>query len=102
MPKISPESAEALPQVALRLFENGRVTLPVDMRRQLDVEKGDTLFARLEDGEIRIWTRKSALRRLQASLRELAPEGVSLVDEMIAERRREAALEAADAEDDLP
>jgi hypothetical protein len=47
----------------------------------------------LDDGELRLATRREAIKRAQRLLRQYVPEGVSLVDELIAERRREAALE---------
>jgi hypothetical protein len=51
------------------------------------------LFARLEEGEIKLLTPQAAMRRAQAIVRQFVPEGVSLVDELIADRRREAARE---------
>jgi hypothetical protein len=45
---------------------------------------------------------KSAIRRLQALVRATVPEDVSLVDELIAERRKEALREAAELEAPLP
>jgi hypothetical protein len=42
--------------------------------------------------------RAAALRRLRALVREKVPEGVSLVDELIAERRDEARREEAELE----
>jgi hypothetical protein len=38
----------------------------------------------------------AAIRRLQALVRAAVPEGVSLVDELIAERREEARREEAE------
>ncbi len=55
---------------------------------------GDVLFARLEGGEIKLLTPKAAMLRAQAIVRQFVPEGVSLVDELIADRRREAEREA--------
>jgi hypothetical protein len=43
-----------------------------------------------EDG-IEILSRRAALKRAHSIARQFVPEGVSLVDELIAERRREAA-----------
>jgi hypothetical protein len=52
-----------------------------------------------EHGEhgIEILSRQAALKRANEIARQFVPEGASLVDELIAERRREASLENDDA-----
>jgi hypothetical protein len=40
--------------------------------------------------------RRAAIRRMQQEIRKVVPEGVSLVDELIADRRAEAARESAE------
>jgi len=45
------------------------------------------------NGELRRWSREEAVRQAQELVRQHVPEGVSLVDELIAERRTEAARE---------
>jgi hypothetical protein len=47
----------------------------------------------LHEGEIRIFTREQAIRNIQAMVRRYVPEGRSLSQELIQERRAEAALE---------
>jgi AbrB family looped-hinge helix DNA binding protein len=76
-----------------RLASGGRIVIPVEYRKALGLHEGDIVTMQLEDGEIRLYSFEEGLRRAQALVRELVPEGVSLVDELIAERRREAALE---------
>jgi AbrB family looped-hinge helix DNA binding protein len=76
-----------------RIGEGGRIVIPAEIRRELGVGVGDELLLKVENGELRAWTRAQAIKRAQALLRKYVPEGVSLVDELIAERRREAALE---------
>ncbi|HZQ98930.1 MAG TPA: AbrB/MazE/SpoVT family DNA-binding domain-containing protein [Chloroflexota bacterium] len=76
-----------------KLGEGGRVVIPAAYRRELGLEIGDPIFIRLEDGELRLTSRRAAIRRAQRILRQYIPEGRSLSDELIAERRREAALE---------
>jgi AbrB family looped-hinge helix DNA binding protein len=77
----------------VRLGPAGRVVIPAAFRDALAVKDGDTMIASLEDGEIRLATVAAVARRVQASVRQFVPEGVSLSDELIAERRREAARE---------
>jgi AbrB family looped-hinge helix DNA binding protein len=78
----------------VRLGPDGRVVIPAAFREAIGLKEGDVLFARLEDGEVRLLTPTAAIRRAQALVRQYVPEGVSLVDELIAERRKEAAREA--------
>jgi hypothetical protein len=67
------------------------------MRKILAMKKGDavTLVLDPEGNELRVFTVREAIRRAQAWVRERVPEGVSLSEELIAERRAEAAREAA-------
>jgi hypothetical protein len=47
-----------------------------------------------EEGALVVETREQGLRRARALLRKYIPEGVNLSDELIAERRAEAARES--------
>jgi hypothetical protein len=57
----------------------------------MGVAEGDTLTGVVEDGELRLMSVDTAVRQVQAMVRRHVPEGVSLVDEFIAERRAENA-----------
>jgi bifunctional DNA-binding transcriptional regulator/antitoxin component of YhaV-PrlF toxin-antitoxin module len=73
--------------VKVRLRTGGRVVIPVAFRHALGLRQGEVLFARIENGEIHLLTAAAAVRLTQAMVREFVPEGVSLVDELIEERR---------------
>ena len=92
-PPQRPLHDDLAPSVKVRLGPDGRVVIPATMREALALKEGDVLFARLEAGEIKLLTPQAAMRRAQAIVRPFVPEGVSLVDELIADRRREAARE---------
>ena len=77
----------------VKLGSNGRLVIPAEYRKALGVEEGDELVVRFKDGELRLSTRKVALKRAQERVRRYMPEGVSLADELIRERREEAASE---------
>lgn len=79
--------------VKARVTEGGRVVIPAQMRRVLGIEVGQEVNFSLEDDRVTISTPKQALQRLRALVRGSVPEGVSVVDELIADRRREAANE---------
>ena len=78
--------------VVVKIGQGGRIVLPAPFRKALGVKTGDDLILSLRDGEVRIFTRQQSIRRAQGMLKHLAP-GRSLVDELIAERRTEAANE---------
>lgn len=75
---------------------SGQVELPAAMREALNLKDGDVLFARLEGGEIHLLTPRAAMLRAQALIRQFVPEGVSLVDELLEDRRREVEQERQD------
>jgi AbrB family looped-hinge helix DNA binding protein len=74
--------------------KQGRIVVPAELRRELGLEEGARLVARVEDGELRISTMRANLERARRIVRQYVPEGVSLVDELIAERREDARREA--------
>ena len=82
-----------MPSVKVRLGPDGRIVVPAAIREALGLKEGDVLFARLEGGEIKLLTPQAAMMRAQAIVRQFIPDNVSLVDELIADRRREAARE---------
>jgi AbrB family looped-hinge helix DNA binding protein len=79
--------------VRAKMVEGGRVIVPAAFRRQMGVANGDTLLLELHGDELRIRPARSALRRLQAKLKPLGIAGGSVADELIADRRAEAARE---------
>jgi len=74
---------------------NGRVVIPASMRAEIGLAEGGTMVARVENGVVVLEPHKVALDRVRAMVREFAPAdpGLSVVDELIAERRAEALRE---------
>jgi AbrB family looped-hinge helix DNA binding protein len=77
----------------LRVNENGRVVIPAAFRKALGINPGDEVVLRIEDDELRITTMKRRIERAQRHARKYIKPGVSLVDELIAERREAAKRE---------
>ena len=77
----------------LRINENGRVVIPASFRKALGINHGDEVLLWLEDDELRITTMKNRIARAQRNARKYVKRGVSLVDELIAERREAAKRE---------
>lgn len=72
------------------------MVIPAEMRRTLAIEPGETLMAHVEEDRLVLERREQILERLRGELRGSVPEGTSMVDELIAERRAEARREAAE------
>ncbi len=77
---------------AIHVGPQGRVVIPAAVREALAIGPGDTLVGRIEDGQLVLEKREHILTRIQAMFAHIPP-AVSLVDELIAERRAEARRE---------
>ena len=90
-PAAGPTSLEPVRVV----IENGcRVTVPRRFADAAGMSEGDEAVICLEGDELRLYSRDTAIRRVQQLVARHVPADVSLVDELIAERRREAARAA--------
>ena len=74
----------------MRVNENGRVVIPAAFRKRLGIRVGDQVELRVVDDELRISTLRRNMERAQRLIRKYVKPGESLVDELIAERRRAA------------
>jgi len=77
-------------QTRTRMGEKGRVVIPADIRKALGMDPGGTLDLRVKDGDLRISTLRERIRRVQERARKIIPPGVSLSEELSAERREAA------------
>ena len=80
-------------QIWTQVGADGRVVIPAAYRQLLGIGGGGHVLSRFEDGEVRMVGRDTAIDRVQAMVAKYVPEGVSLVDELLAERRREVEQE---------
>ena len=78
---------------AVKIVDGGKLVIPASFRRELGIAVGDTVIVEVADGELRVRSRNAALAKARRLMRQLVPDGVSLVDELIAERHGEAARE---------
>ena len=74
-------------ETRIRVNENGRLVIPSAFRKALGIKPGDQVTLRLENNELRIATLKRRIEQAQQRVRTYVKPGVSLVDELIAERR---------------
>ena len=71
----------------------GRVVLPAELRKAFGIEDGsEVIFTRTAHG-IEIKTLHEAIRQAQEICARYVKPGVSIVDELLSERRGEAARE---------
>jgi AbrB family looped-hinge helix DNA binding protein len=80
-------------RLRLTLGPGGRIVIPAALRDAMEVGEGDAILAWVEDGELHLLSPRVGAKQAQAMLKGLLPEGVSLADELIADRRREAEAE---------
>lgn len=77
-------------QARVQVGEKGRIVIPAEIREAMGIRVGDSLAMRLEDYELRVSTRRARIRRAQERIRQVIPPGVSLSEELSAERREAA------------
>jgi AbrB family looped-hinge helix DNA binding protein len=73
------------------LGDGGRVVVPAQYRKALGLKTGDQVMLVLEEGEVWLFTPARATERARALVRRYVPAEKSLTDELLAERREEAA-----------
>jgi AbrB family looped-hinge helix DNA binding protein len=74
--------------------DRGRLVLPADVRSELGIEAGTRMLLSTEgDGSLRLRPYRSVADQSRGLLADLGPAGASMVDELLDERRREAAAE---------
>lgn len=78
-------------KIKTRISGGGRVVIPVAYRKELGIKPGDDVVLTLEEGEIKLITARQAIRRAQKLVRHYVPEDRQLSQELIEERREEAA-----------
>lgn len=76
-----------------KIVDGGKLVIPVSYRRELGIDVGDTVVMEIADGELRVRSLDAAIANAQRLMRQLVPENVSLSDELVADRRDEAARE---------
>ena len=76
-----------------RIVSGGRLQIPSDVRKELGLTDGDTVRLEVVDGELRVRSYQAVIKAIQAEVRTYVPAGVTLSDELIADRKAEAARE---------
>ena len=77
--------------LSTKVGPGGRVLIPIELRRALDLAEGTSLVARVEDDRLILERPDALLERAKARFALIADDG--LADELVAERRRESGSE---------
>jgi AbrB family looped-hinge helix DNA binding protein len=80
----------------LTLGPGGRVVIPAPFREAMNMREGDTMLAWVEGQELHMVTTLSAMRRARELVQAALGPGAGLVDDLVADRRRDAQRENAD------
>ena len=74
-----------------RIEADGKIQLPPQILEELDFESGQDVELEVENKSVRVsLTRAERLKRAQALVRKYVNPEISLADELIEDRRREA------------
>lgn len=76
-----------------RLDSSGRIVLPREVRERMSLKFGDGVLLIDDSNGVRLETPEQSLREAQSYFKSLVEPGVSVVDELLRERREEAARE---------
>ena len=98
-PAAPPAAAPSTPAAAslsahASLGADGRLLIPAALRDAAGIKRGDRLFLRVEGEQIVVESFRATIKRLQDLLAPLKQPGVSIVDELIADRRAESRRES--------
>jgi AbrB family looped-hinge helix DNA binding protein len=82
----------ASPPIPVRLGPQGRLVVPVELRRELHLAEGTEMAIRSDGRRLILEPRNEVLRRLRRRFDRV--RAISLADELVAERSYEAHREA--------
>lgn len=73
-----------------RITADGRIQLPVQLRRELGLSAGDTVDLEMHNGELVVRRPSKVLERIRARLSKYIEPGTDLVAELKAQRVEDA------------
>lgn len=80
----------------LAIQTDGSIRLPAHLERDMGLRRGGVVIAEFAGDRLVLLSTATALRQAQDMVKAAVPAAVRLVDELIADRRREAAREDGD------
>jgi bifunctional DNA-binding transcriptional regulator/antitoxin component of YhaV-PrlF toxin-antitoxin module len=73
----------------VRIDQVGRLAIPANFLKALEIEIGDEIVLHLEEDSIRLVSQPEAIRKAQAKVKKYTSSNTSLADELIAKRGEE-------------
>ena len=70
-----------------KLGPGGRVVIPAEVRSEMSIQEGDMLVGDYDGTTLSLSSYPNLISEIQRGMRAVVPEGVSVVDEFLAERR---------------
>ena len=89
----TPPKFASMDRERVMVGKGGRLVIPAPMRKALDIKEGDVMIVRVEEGELISVPQQIAIKKVQTYFKQFKKPGESVVDEFIADKRKEAALE---------
>ena len=80
-------------RTSVKLDSAGRLVVPAIYRKIMGMKARDEVMMRLENDELRVFSREVAVERARALVRKYFPGDEPLSDQFISQRRAEAASE---------
>lgn len=77
-------------QLRVRISKDGKITIPSTYRKILKIKNGDEMLLNLKDNSLILSSVKGALEKARQIVNQHFSSEVSLVDQLITERREEA------------
>ena len=84
LPEAHPRAVGPQP---LKVGPDGRLLIPLEMRKAIALGDDGRVTARVEAGELRLVTPTVAVQQIQARMRKYKKPGESIVDQFLADRR---------------
>ncbi len=78
------------------VYKSGRITIPIEIRKQFQIKEGDILTIRQENGELKIITAQQALAHARNLVKPYLQSKESSVDNFLQWRREEGKREEQD------
>jgi bifunctional DNA-binding transcriptional regulator/antitoxin component of YhaV-PrlF toxin-antitoxin module len=86
---MSDRLAQIEQHLQMAVAQDGTVIIPPELYEAMGWQIGEKLIVQVKDGEMKIFSQTQAIQRAQAWVKSFVPNGRSLSDELIAERRAE-------------
>lgn len=91
LPPYAPRTSP--PPVRSKVGPGGRVVIPAAFREAAGMNEGADVMIVLDGQEVKLITPEAALTHMRERVAKLVPPGVSLADELLADRRAEVEAE---------